>query len=82
MLFRSYIQTPRGKDATARGFSPAAGRASSAKRIQNIKGSRSEERRVGKGVDLGGRRIIKKKNKKLNNLIKDFKKTEQQQQKL
>src|SRR5215217_8494358 len=24
---------------------------------------RSEERRVGKGVDLGGRRIIKKKNK-------------------
>src|SRR2546429_6022176 len=26
--------------------------------------SRSEERRVGKGVDLGGRRIIKKKKKK------------------
>src|SRR5256885_17023201 len=26
---------------------------------------RSEERRVGKGVDLGGRRIIKKKNKKM-----------------
>jgi len=25
---------------------------------------RSEERRVGKGVDLGGRRIIKKKKKK------------------
>src|SRR3989442_15941382 len=25
--------------------------------------TRSEERRVGKGVDLGGRRIIKKKNK-------------------
>src|SRR5688572_31633031 len=27
-------------------------------------GGRSEERRVGKGVDLGGRRIIKKKRKK------------------
>src|SRR6266700_6991355 len=27
---------------------------------------RSEERRVGKGVDLGGRRIIKKKKKKNN----------------
>src|SRR5437667_12086022 len=27
---------------------------------------RSEERRVGKGVDLGGRRIIKKKKKKKN----------------
>src|SRR5712672_4482789 len=26
--------------------------------------TRSEERRVGKGVDLGGRRIIKKKKKK------------------
>src|SRR2546426_12587109 len=29
-----------------------------------IQESRSEERRVGKGVDLGGRRIIKKKKKK------------------
>src|SRR5690554_7966454 len=28
------------------------------------KGLRSEERRVGKSVDLGGRRIIKKKKKK------------------
>src|SRR5688572_32799440 len=27
-------------------------------------GGRSEERRVGKSVDLGGRRIIKKKNKR------------------
>ena len=27
-------------------------------------GERSEERRVGKSVDLGGRRIIKKKKKK------------------
>src|SRR5256885_16731066 len=27
---------------------------------------RSEERRVGKGVDLGGRRIIKKKKKQCN----------------
>src|SRR3712207_9173616 len=30
----------------------------------SINRSRSEERRVGKSVDLGGRRIIKKKNKK------------------
>src|SRR5256886_14452941 len=29
--------------------------------LVNIKVKRSEERRVGKGVDLGGRRIIKKK---------------------
>ena len=27
-------------------------------------GTRSEERRVGKSVDLGGRRILKKKNEK------------------
>src|SRR5229473_6738805 len=32
---------------------------------------RSEERRVGKGVDLGGRRIIKKKKKKLNKKKQD-----------
>src|SRR6266513_5297196 len=31
--------------------------------------SRSEERRVGKSVDLGGRRIIKKKKKKKKVLI-------------
>src|SRR5438105_10468014 len=30
----------------------------------SISASRSEERRVGKSVDLGGRRIIKKKKKK------------------
>ena len=34
-----------------------------------LKKNRSEERRVGKGVDLGGRRIIKKK-KKQKNIIK------------
>src|SRR2546422_11582941 len=34
---------------------------------------RSEERRVGKGVDLGGRRIIKKKKKKdINNTRHDI----------
>src|SRR2546422_10929762 len=33
--------------------------------------SRSEERRVGKGVDLGGRRIIKKKKKKDNRARKE-----------
>src|SRR2546430_15464109 len=38
---------------------PACGAASRAPR------SRSEERRVGKGVDLGGRRIIKKKKKRV-----------------
>ena len=32
------------------------------------KGGRSEERRVGKSVDLGGRRIIKKKKKKQKQL--------------
>src|SRR2546427_12784979 len=32
--------------------------------IVACKVGRSEERRVGKGVDLGGRRIIKKKKKK------------------
>src|SRR5256885_15947965 len=32
---------------------------------------RSEERRVGKGVDLGGRRIIKKKKKKELELVLD-----------
>src|SRR5256885_17007722 len=31
-----------------------------------VKGNRSEERRVGKGVDLGGRRIIKKKKRRLS----------------
>src|SRR3712207_9037333 len=30
----------------------------------NVQEARSEERRVGKSVDLGGRRIIKKKNNK------------------
>src|SRR5713101_5840822 len=33
-------------------------------RISLPKACQSEERRVGKGVDLGGRRIIKKKKKK------------------
>src|SRR2546422_8680210 len=34
-----------------------------APRVYFLGASRSEERRVGKGVDLGGRRIIKKKKK-------------------
>src|SRR2546422_10715350 len=33
-------------------------------RVKTLRGERSEERRVGKSVDLGGRRIIKKKKKK------------------
>src|SRR5262250_3526797 len=49
--------------------------------------TRSEERRVGKGVDLGGRRIIKKKKKKkkrkkgMRKKIKKKKKTSQQKKK-
>ena len=37
-------------------------------------GTRSEERRVGKGVDLGGRRIIKKKKEKKRKKKKNKKK--------
>src|SRR5258707_13129643 len=33
--------------------------------VLRLAGGRSEERRVGKSVDLGGRRIIKKKKKKM-----------------
>src|SRR5256885_16338006 len=36
---------------------------SARKQAEAAKRERSEERRVGKSVDLGGRRIIKKKNK-------------------
>src|SRR2546430_7542829 len=43
-------------DALRRGIITAAGR-------EHL--GRSEERRVGKGVDLGGRRIIKKKKKSI-----------------
>src|SRR5256884_8259749 len=32
--------------------------------VEKVKEERSEERRVGKSVDLGGRRIIKKKKKR------------------
>src|SRR5436853_7926326 len=32
--------------------------------MQNVKLIRSEERRVGKGVDLGGRRMMKKKKRR------------------
>ena len=44
--------------------------------------NRSEERRVGKSVDLGGRRIIKKKKKKkLKNKKKNTKKTKKKKNK-
>src|SRR5256885_5121711 len=33
------------------------------RRVNDVAADRSEERRVGKSVDLGGRRIIKKKKK-------------------
>src|SRR2546430_17733058 len=44
----------------------AGGRGRGSRRVRRSRAfqGRSEERRVGKGVDLGGRRIIKKKNKK------------------
>src|SRR5215204_7169757 len=40
-------------------------RASAARQPAPCRRGRSEERRVGKSVDLGGRRIIKKKKKKI-----------------
>src|SRR5438128_12307657 len=40
------------------------GRAGERRQKGEDRDGRSEERRVGKGVDLGGRRIIKKKKKK------------------
>src|SRR5260370_41607797 len=40
------------------------GRASGSTMVCTVESVRSEERRVGKSVDLGGRRIIKKKKKK------------------
>src|SRR5574343_1621195 len=43
---------------------PASNRKSTPCRSMRAPLWRSEERRVGKGVDLGGRRIIKKKKKK------------------
>src|SRR5256885_15494078 len=42
--------------------------ASRAEAKPEARGTRSEERRVGKGVDLGGRRIIKKKKKKSHSI--------------
>src|SRR5215204_7066395 len=42
---------------------------------------RSEERRVGKSVDLGGRRIIKKKKKKKNRKEEQKKKTKKKKKK-
>src|SRR6516165_12135198 len=39
---------------------------------------RSEERRVGKGVDLGGRRIIKKKKKRTQSKMKKIEKADKQ----
>src|SRR2546422_9176746 len=53
---------PRGageSDPSARGRRQRIGRAGG-----GAQRTRSEERRVGKSVDLGGRRIIKKKKKK------------------
>src|SRR5579885_3711098 len=41
---------------------------------RKVAGMRSEERRVGKSVDLGGRRIIKKKKKTKKNIINQKKK--------
>src|SRR5256884_9998704 len=53
----------RGRDAWGKKHARTRGpsRRSNAKTASSL---RSEERRVGKSVDLGGRRIIKKKKKK------------------
>src|SRR3989454_270577 len=73
-LFRSHVACLRGPcrpvhhvgvvvpQPLALGFPPAAELAEPFGALH----VRSEERRVGKGVDLGGRRIIKKKNYELN----------------
>src|SRR5690348_18502166 len=58
---------PRGGRRPPRPRGPAPGRAeraAGAARWRRPPAGRSEERRVGKGVDLGGRRIIQKKKKK------------------
>src|SRR5215813_14502903 len=53
----------------------------SAKRSRRSDAARSEERRVGKGVDLGGRRIIKKK-KKQKKGTKNKKRNKKQKKKI
>src|SRR5438093_12240912 len=56
--------TPRDPQGFLQGATDSRA-AENARRSQAIH-HRSEERRVGKGVDLGGRRIIKKKKSKKN----------------
>src|SRR5207249_8501611 len=50
-MMRDFVSTYAAKNASTEDF-------------QRVVEKRSEERRVGKGVDLGGRRISKKKKKK------------------
>src|SRR2546422_11040870 len=55
----SVTESPHGRGRVPCGDSVTAG-------LRLLRqADRSEERRVGKGVDLGGRRIIKKKKKKI-----------------
>src|SRR5262252_10782448 len=46
-----------------------------------LRRERSEERRVGKSVDLGGRRIIKKKKKKVKCKTEEYKKKKKKRKK-
>src|SRR6266567_6983388 len=55
------------------GTGPARSPRRRRRRARPAHGRRSEERRVGKSVDLGGRRIIKKKKKKRKNRYKEKK---------
>src|SRR5215211_6169941 len=55
---------------------PSAPEADALSTELQARGSSSEERRVGKSVDLGGRRIIKKKKKKKKKIKTKIKKIE------
>src|SRR5581483_10267709 len=58
---------PAGRDEPAGGYPVLATLTPREREILTHLTAGSEERRVGKGVDLGGRRIIKKKKKKNRN---------------
>src|SRR6266496_5781737 len=75
-LYVTGVQTcalPISSCCSCRTAATSTGRAGSGEwtRLQGRRCGRSEERRVGKGVDLGGRRLIKKKKKKRNKTKKN-----------
>src|SRR5260370_13976099 len=55
------LRPPAGAPHSGRSSSQRADALTRSRGERATRNSRSEERRVGKGVDLGGRRIIKKK---------------------